>query len=51
MRKLKEPDIVVRRGKPIAVIWDIATFEEILRRIGDTKMLEWLRETKKLRLT
>ncbi|MBU0607755.1 MAG: type II toxin-antitoxin system Phd/YefM family antitoxin [Armatimonadetes bacterium] len=50
MRKLKEPDVVVRRGKPIAVILDIDTYEEILERIGDVEALEWVRETKKLRL-
>lgn len=41
-RKIKYPEIVLRQGKPTAVILDINDYQEILERlddVGDLKML------------
>lgn len=46
--KRKTPEIVLRDGKPTAVIVDIAEYQDMLERledIEDLKMLEQLRET------
>jgi hypothetical protein len=50
MRKLKEPDIIVRRGKRIAVVLSLDGYQEILERLGDDDGLQWLSEARKHRL-
>ena len=43
----KKPEIVLRDGKPTAVILDIAEYEELLERLEDAKDLQWLRRMRK----
>ena len=46
--KRKAPEIVLRDGKPTAVIVDIAEYQDMLERledIEDLKMLEQMRKT------
>ena len=46
--KKKEPEIVLRDGKPTAVIVDIGEYQDMLERledIEDLKMLEQMRKT------
>ena len=46
--KKKEPEIVLRDGKPTAVIVEIGEYQEMLERledIEDLKMLEQMRKT------
>ena len=46
--KRKAPEIVLREGKPTAVILDINEYQEMLERLEDAedlKMLEGLRKT------
>jgi len=38
----KEPEIILRDGKPVAVILDIDVYEEMLEQIEGTKDLEYL---------
>ncbi|MEK6643660.1 MAG: type II toxin-antitoxin system Phd/YefM family antitoxin [Planctomycetota bacterium] len=45
-KKRKQPEIVLREGKPSAVILDIDQYEELLERledIGDLKALQKMR--------
>jgi PHD/YefM family antitoxin component YafN of YafNO toxin-antitoxin module len=42
-KKRVEPEIVLRNGKPAAVILDIAQYEELLERAEDTYDLARLR--------
>ena len=47
MKKRKAPEIVMREGKPTAVILDINEYQEMLERLEDVedlKMLEKMRE-------
>lgn len=39
---LKEPEIVLKDGKPARVILDIADYEELLERVEDAQDLEAL---------
>jgi hypothetical protein len=43
----KIPKIVIRDGKPIAVILDINEYEELLEKIDDTEDLQMLRDMRK----
>ena len=45
--KAKGPDIIVRDGKPAAVILDIKEYEELLERLEDVEDLKALEEMKK----
>lgn len=48
--KRKIPEIVVRQGKPTAVILDIDDYREILERLEDTEDIKELLEMKKKKL-
>ncbi len=45
--KKKPPDIVLRKGKPAAVILDIEQYEEMLERLEDAKDLKALEKMRK----
>lgn len=47
MTKRKAPDIVLRDGKPVAVILDIDEYQEMLEQLEDTKDLKRLEEMRK----
>ena len=42
-----ETGIVMRRGKPVAVILPIADYEELLERVEDAKDVAWLKRARK----
>lgn len=42
-----EPEIVLRDGKPAAVILDIEAYREMLERLEDTADLRWLQKTRR----
>jgi hypothetical protein len=42
--KGKTPDIVIREGKPVAVILDIDEYQELLERLEDQQDLKLLQE-------
>jgi prevent-host-death family protein len=46
-RKRKGPEIVLRGGKPAAVIIDIHEYEEMLEQLEDLEDLKMLREMRK----
>lgn len=46
---LKEPEVVIREGKPVSVIGPIAQYEELLERPEDAEDIAYLRETRKNR--
>lgn len=43
----KEPQFIIRKGKPVAVIIDIHDYEELLERLEDAEDLEELNELRK----
>lgn len=45
--KKKPPEIVIRDSKPVAVILDIADYQEILERLEDAEDLRMLQEMRK----
>jgi PHD/YefM family antitoxin component YafN of YafNO toxin-antitoxin module len=45
--KEKEPRIILRNGKPEAVILDIEEYQEMLERLEDIDDLEYLKELRK----
>lgn len=45
--KKKPPEIVIRDGKPAAVILDIDEYKEMLERLEDAEDLKMLREMRK----
>jgi PHD/YefM family antitoxin component YafN of YafNO toxin-antitoxin module len=45
--KRRAPEIVLREGKPAAVILDIQEYEEMLERLEDTEDLERLEQMRK----
>ena len=47
----KQPEIILRDGKPAAVILDIAEYQEILERLEDAEDLSTLEEMRKKPLT
>lgn len=46
----KEPEIVLRDGKPVAVILDIDEYQEMLERLEDSEDLKILEEMRKRQL-
>jgi prevent-host-death family protein len=46
----KEPEIILRDGKPAAVILDIDEYQEMLERLEDMEDLKLLAEMRKKRL-
>ena len=42
-----ESGIVMRKGKPVAVILPIADYEELLERVEDAEDVAWLKRTRK----
>jgi len=46
----KVPEIIIRHGKPTAVILDIEDYREILERLEDTEDIKELMEMKKKKL-
>ena len=46
-RSLVETGIIMRRGKPVAVILPIADYEELLERVEDAADLAWLKRARK----
>jgi PHD/YefM family antitoxin component YafN of YafNO toxin-antitoxin module len=47
MKISKEPALITRRGKPIAVILPVKEYEALLERIEDAEDLLWLEERRK----
>jgi PHD/YefM family antitoxin component YafN of YafNO toxin-antitoxin module len=45
--RLKVPEIVLREGKPAAVILDIDEYQEMLERLEDAEDLRMLRKMRK----
>jgi prevent-host-death family protein len=45
--KREAPEIIIRKGKPAAVILDIEHYKEMLERLEDIKALKMLVETRK----
>ncbi len=45
--KRKSPDVIIRDGKPTAVIVDIEEYQEILERLEDVEDLKILAEMRK----
>ena len=43
---LPEPEIVTRKGKPVAVIIPIKDYEELLERVEDTDDAAWLKRAR-----
>jgi PHD/YefM family antitoxin component YafN of YafNO toxin-antitoxin module len=43
----RKPELVLRNGKPTAVILGIRDYEAILERLDDAEDLRWLREVRK----
>ena len=43
----RKPEIVLRNGKPSAVILGIREYEEMLERLEDAEDLRWLRKLRK----
>jgi hypothetical protein len=44
---LPEPEIVMRKGKPVSVILPIKDYEELLERVEDADDVAWLGRTRK----
>lgn len=42
-----EPEIVMRKGKPVSVILPLKTYEELLERLEDTEDVAWLKRARK----
>ena len=42
-----EPEIVTRKGKPVAVILPIADYEELLERAEDVADVAWLKQARR----
>jgi len=45
--KREKPEIIIRNGKPAAVILDIELYKEMLERLEDIKDLQMLEEMRK----
>jgi PHD/YefM family antitoxin component YafN of YafNO toxin-antitoxin module len=43
----RKPEIVMRNGKPSAVILRIREYEDLLERLEDAEDLRWLREVRR----
>ncbi len=44
---LTHPEIVIRDGKPTAVILDLDVYEALLERLEDDEDLQWLRKIRR----
>jgi PHD/YefM family antitoxin component YafN of YafNO toxin-antitoxin module len=44
---LPEPEIVMRKGKPVSVIISIKDYEELLERVEDADDVAWLKRARK----
>ena len=44
---LHEPEIVMKRGKPVSVILPIKDFEELLERMEDAEDVAWLKRARR----
>jgi len=44
---LAEPQIVMRRGKPVSVIIPIKDYQELLERLEDAEDVAWLKRARK----
>ena len=47
----REPEIVTRNGKPVAVIVPIKDYEELLERAEDAEDVGWLKRARKKKLS
>jgi hypothetical protein len=47
---VSEPEVVMRRGKPVSVILPIKQYEELLERLEDAEDLSFLRSARKKKL-
>ena len=45
-----EPEIVMRKGKPVSVIIAIKDYEELLERAEDAEDVAWLKRARRKRL-
>lgn len=43
---LLEPEIVIRKGKPVSVILPIKVYEELLERAEDAEDATWLKQAR-----
>jgi PHD/YefM family antitoxin component YafN of YafNO toxin-antitoxin module len=43
----KSPELVIREGKPVAVILDIDEYQEMLERLEDAEDIKMLKEMRK----
>ncbi|PYS23078.1 MAG: type II toxin-antitoxin system Phd/YefM family antitoxin [Acidobacteria bacterium] len=46
----REPEIITRNGKPVAVIVPIKEYEELLERAEDAEDIAWLKRARKKKL-
>jgi hypothetical protein len=44
---LSEPEIVIRKGKPVSVILSIKDYEELLERVEDVGDVAWLKRARR----
>jgi PHD/YefM family antitoxin component YafN of YafNO toxin-antitoxin module len=47
MKRLETPELIYRRGKPVAVILDIDAYQELLERLEEMEDLRLLEEMRK----
>jgi hypothetical protein len=47
---VSEPEVVLRRGKPVSVILPIKHYEELLERLEDAADISYLRSARKKKL-
>jgi hypothetical protein len=45
-----EPEIVMRKGKPVSVILPIKEYEELLERAEDVEDITWLKKARRKKL-
>ncbi len=46
----REPEIVMRKGKPVSVILPIKEYEELLERAEDAQDVAWLKRARRKKL-
>ena len=44
---LREPELIVRKGKPISVILPLREYEELLERLEDLEDAAWLKRLRR----
>jgi PHD/YefM family antitoxin component YafN of YafNO toxin-antitoxin module len=47
MKATREPEIVTRNGKPVAVIIPIKEYQELLERAEDAEDVAWLKQARR----